>query len=247
MNTRSILITGIATILSFIAGFIVANSVNRKEIDGLKAALGQAEAAKNSNPANGQDSVLTDEEIKQKIAQADAQPENTEFQKNLAVALYTYASSKQDAKWLPDIARLLGRVVEKEPKDLNTLISLGNINFDLGQSNKSASNFENARGFYRRALEIKRDNVEVVADLGLTYVLCNPPEPENAVAEFMKALKLNPKHEKSLAGIVKALILSNKPQEANKWLAKLKEANPSNELIPELSAEIEKSNTSTQK
>lgn len=238
MNIRSALITGIAVILSFIAGFIVANSINRKEIESLKGEVTRAVSSKDEDQRGKDDSVLTDDEIKQKIAQADSQPANIEFQKNLAIALYSYSSSKREIKWLPDVSRLLERVIEKEPKDLNTLISLGNINFDLGQKDKNSHNFEKARGFYNRALEVKQDNVEVIADLGLTYIFCSPAEPENAVTELRKALKLNPVHEKSLAGMVKALALSNKPQEAGMWLAKLKEVNPSNELIPELSAEI---------
>lgn len=248
MNTRSILITGIAVILSFIAGFIVANSVNRKEIDDLKAELNRSMADKSSDANNNAELILSDDEVKKAIAQADNSAENIDLQKNVGIKLYQYAMTQDIAPaWLPEILPLLARVNEKEPKDMEVLVAMASINLYLGQSNKEQKNLEKAREYYKKALEIKPDNADVAADIGLTYLLADPPKPENAVSELQKALKINPKHEKSLISMVRAMILSKKQQEANEWLAKLKETNPANEFIPGLSAEIAKAETSTQK
>lgn len=251
MNVRSAIIIGIVVILSFIAGFVVANTFNRKEIDELKVRLASAESAETANNVEkGNDSqmALSDDEIKKAIAQADSAPENIELQKNVGIKLYQYALSLEGAPdWLPETLRLLDRVNKKDPKDFETLTAIANANLYWGESKKDQKSIEKAREFYKKALEIKPGNADVAADIGLTYLLSNPVDPENAVTELNKSLKIDPKHERSLANMVRAMILSNKPKEANEWLGKLKEANPESKLIPALSNEIAKSNSSSQK
>ena len=74
---------------------MLANALNKKELLDLKA---ENDRLKTSPPpteeTNGQE--LSDEEIKQKIAEADKNPENFNYQKNLGIGLYRYATIKQN-------------------------------------------------------------------------------------------------------------------------------------------------------
>lgn len=246
MNKKVFWLSIIGIVISFAGGFLLANALNRKEIDDLKAEVGHLKSAPQTSQETSSDQALSDDEIRQKISEADNNPENIEFQKNLATALYRYATMKQDPKWLTDIARLLSRVYEKNPKDFNTIISLGNIYFDLahnetGEENAAIKdkNLSKAKDFYQNGLELNPNDTNVRVDLGITYLMGNPPENEKATAEFQKVLQTDSKNERALENIVKAYTNSGKTSEAEKYLAKLKEVNSGNETLPDLEAKLE--------
>jgi len=83
--------------------------------------------------------------------------------------------------------------------------------------------------------------------LGLTYFLTNPPETEKAIAEFQKSLITNAKHEKTLQVLTQALLSQNKTKEAEKYLELLKEVNQNNEILPELTTQLEQSKNDSEK
>ena len=198
----------------------------------------RAENARLKNSAADQAAELTDDEIRQKIIEADQNPTNFDFQKNLALGLYGYAGMKQDAKYLPDAARLLRRALESKPQDYETIVALGNIHLDLGQINKDQSAIEQSREFYRTALTIKKDDADVQNDLGLTYFFAVPPDAERAIAEYEKALQVNPKHEKALENLIRAFLSLEKTKEAGDYLNRLRETNPRNQSLPDLEAQV---------
>jgi tetratricopeptide (TPR) repeat protein len=237
MNKKSLIISVIAVILSFAGGFILANALNRREMNNLQAELGRA---KNSQPNTTETSETTlgEDEIRQKIAEADASPNNIEYQKSLAIALYRYADMKQESRWLPDVARILGRVVENNPKDYNAVVSLGNIYFDIAHDKKDNEIYKKARDYYKKALEIKPDDAETQTDLGLTYLMQNPADEANAVAAFQKSLKIDPKNEKALQNMAQAQIGIGNTPEAERFLGELKAINPNSEILKELAAKI---------
>jgi tetratricopeptide (TPR) repeat protein len=191
---------------------------------------------------------LTEEEIRQKIAEADANPGNIQFQKGLALGLYRYASMKREPKWLSEVAKLLNRVHEKNPRDYNTLVSLGNIYFDLGREaaqndangtkTDSNQNFKKARDFYQKALQINPDDTDTRTDLGLTYLLESPPDNEKARDELQKSLQENPADEKALVNIIRVHLNSGNGGQAEEFLGKLKQVNAKNEALPELETQI---------
>ena len=195
MNKKVFWISLVAVIISFFGGFLLANALNRNELNTIRAEI---ERLKNSSPQDKSEVSLSDEEIRQKIAEADKNPENFNFQKNLGLALYRYATMKQDAQLLAEVARLLTRANQKDEKDYEVLITLGNCYFDIGYIKKNNENLTKAREFYQKALTQKPNDVDVRTDLGLTYFLVNPPETDKALAEFQKSLQTNPKHEKTL-------------------------------------------------
>ena len=236
MNKKVFWLSIVAVILSFAGGFMLANSLNRKEMSALRAENDNLKKAQTEPAQTDEEGNLSDEEITAKIAEADRSPTNIPFQKNLGLALYNYASMKQNTELLREVERLLTRVYEKNPDDYEAIVALGNINFDVGYFDKKNENFQTAREFYQKALSKKPDDESVRTDLGLTYFLSNPPQTEQAIAEFQKALKINPKDDKTLQVLIQALLSQNKKVEAEKYIAQLKEINPNSEVLSNLNS-----------
>ena len=224
-----------AVIISFIGGFFLANALNRGELDKLRVENEKLKIAP-QNPVG--DENLSEEEIQQKIKEADENPQNFNFQKGLGIALYRYATMKQKVALLDDAERLLSRANSVDENDFEVLVFLGNTVFDIGYAEKSNEKFERARDIYQKALKQKPEDIEVQTDLALTHFFSNPPDYAKAIEELNKTLKKNPNHERALQFIAQAYLKTNKKQEAAEALTKLKQINPGNPIIPELESQV---------
>ena len=109
--------------------------------------------------------------------------------------------------------------VQKDPKNADAWIELGNLLFD-------AQKMDGAIHAYETALKLQPDNANVLTDLGVMYR--KKGQPKEALALFNKAQAVNPKHEVSLfnAGVVLMHDL-NQPEEAKAAWGKLVQLNPS--------------------
>jgi tetratricopeptide (TPR) repeat protein len=145
---------------------------------------------------------------------------------------------KENTPLLQEAARILNRAYEKNQTDKDLIVTLGHLYYDIGYFQKDNESFNKAREFYQKILKLTPNDVDVRTDYGLTYFLQNPPEYDKAVAEFQKSLQINPKHEKSLQFMVQALLKQGKTQEAENYLAKLKEINPNTPNLAEVQAQI---------
>jgi tetratricopeptide (TPR) repeat protein len=236
MTSRSIWIAIIASVLSFVAGFLFANTLNRRELTANQAGTEAPKTVQNSNVSDPAELTLTSEEIQKKIASADENPGNFTFQKNLGMSLYRYAAIKEDAALLPDALRIMERALAMQPADRDLQIGIGNAYFDKGYFNKDNDSLVKSREFYRKALTSKPTDADVRADLALTFFLHEPSDLETAVTEFEKALASDPKHERALQFLTQTLIKQNELAKAAATLEKLKQANPSNTAIGELTS-----------
>ncbi|MEK7870888.1 MAG: tetratricopeptide repeat protein [Nitrospirota bacterium] len=79
--------------------------------------------------------------------------------------------------------------LDKNPKDLEALIVLGNANYDMKR-------YDKAEGLYIRALEIDPKNPLVGTDLASVYKYTR--KIDNALSELKKVLSFNPRHETAL-------------------------------------------------
>lgn len=226
----------VAVIISFIGGFFLANALNRGELEKLRVENEKLKTAPTLNAPG--DENLSDEEIIQKIKEADQNPQNFNFQKDLGIALYRYATMKQKVAMLDDVERLLTRANSINATDYDVLVVLGNAVFDIGYAKKDNERFQRAREIYQTALKQKPEDIEVQTDLALTYFFTNPPDYHNTIEELNKTLKKNPNHERALQFIVQAYLKINKKTEAADALAKLKKVNLSNPIIPELESKV---------
>lgn len=238
MQKNTILYIIIAALSGFMAGFWLANSINRSELNSLGSQRAPTVLGNTNSSQSTGEPELTTEEVKAKIAEADRNPGNLGFQKNLGVAMYRYAAMKQDVDLLTEAVRILTRANSLDAKDYDVLVALGNAHFDIGFDKKDAASFKTARDIYSKALEQKPGDADVRTDLGLTYFLQEPPDYEKAVAELQKASRSNPKHERSLQFLTKTYTKQNKLTDAEKSLAQLKAINPTNPAIAELSSQI---------
>lgn len=238
MDKKLLWISITAVFISFCGGFLLANALNRSELNTLRAEAERLKNSSDSPPKNSAEQSLTDEEIRQKVAEADKNPDDLNFQKNLGLALYRYAAMRQDAGLLAEVIRLLTRAHQKDEKDYDVLTALGNSYFDIGYLKKEDENLKKSREFYQKALTQKPSDADVRTDLGLTYFLVSEPETEKAIAEFNKSLQTNPGHEKTLQAMAQVFLSLNKAEEAGKYLKRLREVNPKNQFLPELESRL---------
>ena len=235
MHKNTILFVIIAAFAGFAGGFWLANSINRSAMN----STGPLPASSNSNRSQPKEETdLTDDEIKAKITEADKNPTNFAFQKELGIALYSYAVMKKDPSLFPEAVRILDRAGSLNAKDFDVLVTLGNAHFDIGFAQKNTAEFQKARETYSKALEVKPGDIDVQTDLGISYFVQEPPAYDKAVAELQKVSDANPKGDRSLQFLVQIFVKQNKLPEAEKTLAKLKSIDPKNDAIPELATLI---------
>jgi tetratricopeptide (TPR) repeat protein len=236
--TRNILFLASGLFAGFIVGFILANSTSRRDVAvvaGPQAATAGAPSATNASGNRTAAQQLSEKEIREAIQTTDARADDIELQKRFGLALYAYANQTRDPRYLPDAVRFLRRAVEANPGDRSTTVSLANALFDLGQLG-DGGRFNEARGYYQKALEMEPNDVKVRTDLGLTYYFGEPPDPQSAIREYRKSLEIDARHEQTLQNLATALIKTGNRKEAEKTIETLRSVNPKNPALPDLEA-----------
>lgn len=235
VESKTVLTIIAVALAGLVAGFILANTMNRSEMSMLRAEVEQLKQSRtaSSDPSN---MSLTPEEIRATIQKADAAPNDFQTQMGIGIALYRYATTKEDPGLLRQAIKILERASALNPEDYDVNLMLGHAEFDVGYFDKNNDALARSRKYYVKTLAMRPDNSDVIVDLGLTYFLQTPPDYENAVTEFRRSLSKDPKHEKTLQYIVQALIKQNKTAEAAEFLQRLREVNPQNKSIAESSA-----------
>ena len=79
--------------------------------------------------------------------------------------------------------------IENDPGNFQSLVELGNLNFD-------AENFSGAADYYAKALDVQPEDANVRTDLGTALYYSN--RVDAAVAEFEKSLAIDPDHPQTL-------------------------------------------------
>ena len=261
VNTKTLLVLAAGLLIGFAVGFALANGINRQEDERLRGELarlraGGAQKDSGDRPAqraqgaaasqgatDGDDGdtlpTLSDDQLRNAVAKADASPSDAETQKKAGHALYFYALQKGDASILPDVARILRRAHELDAKDYDTTVMAGNAYFILGRNGGDAAPLADARKFYEAALLSKPDDVVVRTSLGLTYFYGKPSDPRRAIREYRQSLKTEPRHEMTLQSLVAALIETGEFTEAESRLGELDKVNPSSPELARLRAQLE--------
>jgi tetratricopeptide (TPR) repeat protein len=131
--------------------------------------------------------------------------------------------------------RALERRVQENPKDVDALVALANLYYDISQ-------FARAIPYYERALAEKPGNPNVQADLGTCYR--ETGEPLKAVEHYEASFKADPTHWRS---VFNALVVSlhdlKDAQRARGYLEKLKTLKPPDIDLQALEAEVAKLGT----
>jgi tetratricopeptide (TPR) repeat protein len=119
-----------------------------------------------------------------------------------------------------------------KPDEVEPVIQLGNVNYDAGRLTA-------AEKWYTAALLKEPNNINVRTDLGLTFLLRQPPDNDRAIAEFRRSLELDPRHEQTLQNLVVALTHKGEREEAQATLKRLQAVNPDNAAIPKLQSDLQ--------
>jgi tetratricopeptide (TPR) repeat protein len=246
---QKILYAVVGLVVGAVAGFVFANSANRKELDSLRAELSRAKSGVQdaTRDARGQASprqsdsaapqMPSEQEIHDLIAKADARSDDGDYQRQVGQGVYMYSLAQRAPALMPEAIRLLQRAEKADPKDYQTILLLGNANFALGQEG-DAKRYEAARTYYQRALETRPDDPNVHALLGMTYYFASPSDPRRAIEEYRKSLAKDPKHEMALQNIAAALLATGATREASERITELEQVNPQNNDLGNLRAQL---------
>jgi tetratricopeptide (TPR) repeat protein len=240
VNNKTWIISLLTVVLGAGGGFLIANSFNRSEMETLRQENERLKQTIAETEKAQAESTLSLDEIKARISEADSNPGNLTFNRDLGLALYRYSAMKRDVPLLKETLRLLERVNSSSPKDYDVLVALGNTHFDIGTFAGETERFPTARGIYDQAAAIKPDDPNVRTDIALTYFLQRPAAYDQAAAEFERAIKADPKNERALQFLVQTHWQSGDQTKAAEALAKLRAVNPSNQVIPELESMLTK-------
>ncbi len=107
-------------------------------------------------------------------------------------------------------ASTLANAAERNPRDAQARLDLGNLYFD-------AERFEDAARWYEQALAIQPGNVSASTDLGISYYYMN--QPDKALQQFDRSLAIDSRHSKTLlnVGIVRAFGKDDLAGAAEAW------------------------------
>lgn len=237
MGKSTLWLSLLAVVVSFAGGFMLANALNRGELTTLRS---ENDRLKSNAPdtKTAAEPTLTDDQIRNAIARADANRDSFDAQKEIGIKLYQYGAMKKDPNIIAEASRLLLRANQLNSKDHDVTIALAHSYFDIGYYKKENPGFERAREFYTKALALKPRDANTQTEIAMTYFLLDPPDYPRAIPEFEKSLQIDPRHEKSLQFLGQSLAKSGKVEDAEKMLAKLREINPGNAFITELESDI---------
>ncbi len=119
-----------------------------------------------------------------------------------------------------DLARVqeLQSKSKADPKDFDSLVELGNINFDQ-------QNYDDAIKAYQQALAVRPGAVDVRTDAGTAMFY--QKRFDDAIAEFQQVLRESPAHAQTLFNMGVAMLHGkNDPKSALQYWEKLVETNP---------------------
>lgn len=234
--TKNILYAVAGLVLGFIVGFLVANFGGRPRTAG--AGINSSSVASQTGGqlppghpnVNGADDVgstpaASSAQAQAAMDEADRNPQDFNAQIRAAAIFFQLRS-------LDKATLYLTRSLALKPNDTDALTGMGQTKYDLGDYAGAASYFE-------KALAQNPDEAaELRISLGDTYFRRSPPDYTRAMAEYRKALEIDPKNEQALATLAAAALRKGDKTSANEAINKLAEVNPSSAALPTLRAKL---------
>jgi tetratricopeptide repeat protein len=124
----------------------------------------------------------------------------------------------------------LKQTIEKNPKDLEALVRLGNFYQDAGK-------FDQAVDYYARALAVDPKQVDARTDRGIC--LRELGKPDDAIAEFRKSLEIDPRHWQTWLNLgIVSLFDKHDPETAASAFGKVEELKPDYPGLADLKDEV---------
>jgi tetratricopeptide (TPR) repeat protein len=236
MTRENVLFGIIGVLLGVIVGYVFATNLNRQSPPmraptATAAVPAGAELPENHPPISadaGGGQGLQDGDSGEDAALIEkAQAAPNDFEAQMKAAEVYYRNRQFD-----EAIGLLTRANQLRPESRETVVALGNANFDSGR-------YEAAEKWYTAALVKDPKDINVRTDLGLTFLVREPPDLDRAIQEFRRSLQINPRHEQTLQNMAVALLKKGSYAEADAALKKLAEVNPANPSLTKLRSDLE--------
>jgi tetratricopeptide (TPR) repeat protein len=237
---KNILYSLAGVVLGFFVGFFIAN-INGRPRQGASAV--NASAARGVDPAQAGGQLppghpnLSDQgsgangaaaassgQAQAAMDTADRNPQDFTAQITAAATFYQLESFDKAELYLT-------RALALKPDDPDALTGMGHTKFDTGDYLAAAT-------YYEKILAQRPADADVRADLGSTYAQRTPPDYDRAIAEYRKALEIDPKHEQALARLADAALHKGDKATARDAIDKLAAANPSNPALSSLRSNL---------
>jgi tetratricopeptide (TPR) repeat protein len=236
MNKENILFGIVGLLFGLIVGFMFANNINQKSALP-PAAVPSAMMKQNSNMPEGHPDIngavnpttqpaVPPAEIQAAVDRAKQEPDN--FEAQMKAAEINYQAEKYDAT-----IEYLKAANKIKPDDYETIVNLGNANFDSGV-------YAEAEKWYTSALTKKAEDVNVRTDLGLTFIFRDPPQYDRAIKEFEQVLTTDPNHVQAIQNLTVAYTKKGDAAKAKATADKLEAVDPTNTAIAKLREDIKK-------
>jgi tetratricopeptide (TPR) repeat protein len=229
MNKQNYLYGVIGLLLGIIIGYIGTDQIN-KSVPPTQIAFSETgnESLPDNRPPTGAEAAAGNggpqADVSNAVEKARKEPDNVQAQLQAAEMFRQIGRAEGAIEFLESAAKA-------KPKDANLLVTLGDTYFDLRR-------FADAEKWYQAALKEAPGNPTVWMDLGNSYYLRSPRDLEKAIAAYRSALKVDPRHEKSLQNLTRALIDKGDRSGAKETLAQLEKVNAANSSISEYRAEL---------
>lgn len=164
-------------------------------------------------------------QVRAAIDAARENPKDVRAQLNAAGMYYQIGQYEQA---LPFVKNAL--VVE--PNNSSALIAAADTYFEKGD-------FIEAANFYEQVLKQQPKNINARIDLGSTYYQRVPPDHTRAIAEYSRALELEPAHPDALHNLAVAQLANKNRVEAEATIQRFAAAHPDNPALTELRAALQ--------
>jgi tetratricopeptide (TPR) repeat protein len=126
------------------------------------------------------------------------------------------------------VARLaLERSLKLNPDQFEAIVTLAELNVDLGNGQRGADLFVAAARLRPREPRVW---------LALANVLQDLSDPQRAVTAYEKVLELNPDQREAMIGVIRGWLLGNAPDRAEPWVTKAIQRYPKDPIILGLGA-----------
>lgn len=155
---------------------------------------------------------------------ADRNPKDFDAQLRAAAIFYQLQS-------LDKAELYLKRALELKPDDPDALTGMAHTKYDTGD-------FTSAVMFYEKILAKQPNDADLRTDLGNAYARRQPPDYDRAMAEYRKALDVNPAHEQALIRLSDAALHKGDKAAAREAIERLASVNPSSPSLSSLRAKL---------
>ncbi|MDT5122986.1 MAG: hypothetical protein QOC96_2468 [Acidobacteriota bacterium] len=242
--TKNILYSLAGILLGFMLGFFIANLGGRSRLAASMAdSSTQNSSTRSLNHSNeggqlppGHPSVngadgsaggaaSTSAQSQNAMDEADRNPQD--FTAQIRAAAIFFQLGAYDKATL-----YLNRSLALKPDDPDALTGMGQTKFETGDYTGAATYFE-------KVLAQHPNDTDLRTDLANTYAKRTPPDYDRALAEYRKALEIDPKNESALEGVANSALRKGDKATARDAVDKLAAVNPSNPAISSLRSQLD--------